>query len=93
MIRKAIRLYIFFFYKVQPADSEKSLILLHYSKNTSTEALWAIFEINKDGRPNTLNYKIRSSKIAKSELIMIHDEEPSYKGEIVICLNKISLIK
>nr|KAF7411061.1 hypothetical protein H0235_013668 [Vespula pensylvanica] len=69
--------------KIQPADSEKSLILLHYSKNTSTEALWAIFEINKDGRPNTLNYKIRSSKIAKSELIMIHDEEPSYKDPYI----------
>lgn len=81
-----------FYITVQPADSEKSLILLYYSKNISTKALWVIFEINKDGRPNTLNYKIRSSEIGKSKLIMMHDEEPSYKGEIIISLNKISLI-
>ncbi|KAL2714403.1 phospholipid-transporting ATPase ABCA1-like [Vespula squamosa] len=65
--------------KIQPADSEKSLILLHYSKNITTKALWAIFEIDKNGRPNTLNYKIRSSEIGN----IMHDEEPFYKDPYI----------
>ncbi|KAK2587656.1 hypothetical protein KPH14_003775 [Odynerus spinipes] len=69
-------------YQVQSADSEKSLILSQFAKNT-TKLLWAIFEMeDASAQPKTLNYKIRSSEIGNSRMIMMHDEEPSNEGAL-----------
>jgi len=67
---------------VQAADSEINLVHLRYSKNDTSKVLWAIFEIDKftSGKPKTLEYKIRSSEIGENQMIIMHEEEPAYKG-------------
>lgn len=57
-------------------------------KNDTSKVLWAIFEVKKlaSGKPKILEYKIRSSEIGESRVIMMHEDEPTYKGVYQICL-------
>ncbi|KAL6428810.1 hypothetical protein ACFW04_007984 [Cataglyphis niger] len=67
---------------VQAADSEINLVHSRYTKNDTSKVLWAIFEIDKlaSSKPKVLKYKIRSSEIGENRIIMMHEEEPAYKG-------------
>ncbi|XP_072764356.1 phospholipid-transporting ATPase ABCA3-like [Anoplolepis gracilipes] len=71
---------------VQAADSEIDLVHSRYKKNDTSKVLWAIFETEKlaSGKPKVLEYKIRSSEIGESRIIMMHEEEPALKDPYVL---------
>lgn len=72
------------FFPVQAADSEISLVHSRYIRNDTSKVLWVIFEVDKhaSGKPEALKYKIRSSEIGESRMIMMHEEEPVREGTL-----------
>ncbi|KAG7199669.1 hypothetical protein KM043_014259 [Ampulex compressa] len=71
--------------KILPAETESNLVKSYFSKNKTSKALWAIFDIdsNVSSRPKVLKYKIRSSEIGESSMIMLHEEEPVAKDPYI----------
>ncbi|XP_070513065.1 phospholipid-transporting ATPase ABCA3-like [Cardiocondyla obscurior] len=70
---------------IQAADSEINLVHSRYTKNDTSKALWAIFDIDKltSEKPKVLEYKIRSSEIGEDRKIMMHEDEPVHEDPYV----------
>lgn len=73
---------VVFVMSVQAADNEIDLVYSRYGNNDTSKVLWAIFEVDKitSEKPKNLEYKIRSSEIGESRIMMMGREEPIDEG-------------